>query len=729
MCSTAVDMNMPNEPESSLLRETSLGKAICSDISAEELLQAGMKFYLSGGNFGARDAITDETYVHLIVDKLAVFSRADRVGFLYLLCCKPVELDAKDCNGETALHRVVRHSGTHRMIACLMRCGADPEVQNSDGKTAEEILRTEQPEGWEENLHWLRKFLPGLFRAVLTDEPDLQLVERLLKSWCRLCKVINGQVVWIKCRAHKRECSLRIIMLLEKYENTIELALAMLSGKTGIIQQWAKEGIMKNMDVNAKDYSYQYGYPDYPTSPLPLLASVWGTNNLGMIVELMRLCPDTAVPFRFEPDAHHQRKPLFFYLLDPKLRPEDERITRYVLQYCDLCARNTLGQTLLFEAVQHNVALTIFSSLLQQGTNVAARDRYGRTARDLAVELQRHQFVTMIDAHIASLVNECNISRLEELVLMGYDHVTDLEEVRTRKVDVKRSKGSKQLEELLANVDRKQANVRKMVDAVKTGSVTLLRQLMTRKYASAQDRGGRTALHHAVEQGHRKLVEYIANEFPQIINVPNNMGQSPLHYAYLFMYADNTPAYLLTKGACKEAKDVEGWVAADYDRTVLGSHAHELMQQNVRDLELDLFLSGTNFDVAFLQAIREGDRKRVEALASRLRDHGGMRRFSKALFECIDHGHEDIALSLIKLGFSTQVYKQYEMCDPDDPMCAMMECSHSMTSFRQRAQQLHAGKVLHLMDDIASGKVKLKGQGCCIGRCLRPVLASTSAHA
>ena len=58
---------------------------------------------------------------------------------------------------------------------------------------------------------------------------------------------------------------------------------------------------------------------------------------------------------------------------------------------------------------------------------------------------------------------------------------------------------------------------------------------------------------------------------------------------------------------------------------------------------------------------QDGDKKHVEALAIRLRDHGGMRRFNKALFECLDHQHEDIACVLIKLGFSTEVYKQVRL--------------------------------------------------------------------
>lgn len=48
----------------------------------------------------------------------------------------------------------------------------------------------------------------------------------------------------------------------------------------------------------------------------------------------------------------------------------------------------------------------------------------------------------------------------------------------------------------------------------------------------------------------------------------------------------------------------EGWVPSDYVRETIGAHAHQLMQQKVRDLELDVFLSGTNFDAAFYEAIR-----------------------------------------------------------------------------------------------------------------------------
>ena len=90
---------------------------------------------------------------------------------------------------------------------------------------------------------WFVDFIfAGIWHAVLTDTPDLQVVERLLKSWCRLSKVVNGETKWLKCAVHRKDCSLRLVMLLEKYENTIELALACLAGKTSIIQNWKRDG-------------------------------------------------------------------------------------------------------------------------------------------------------------------------------------------------------------------------------------------------------------------------------------------------------------------------------------------------------------------------------------------------------------------------------------------------------------------------------------------------------
>jgi len=56
-------------------------------------------------------------------------------------------------------------------------------VKNKDGKTAEDILRTEQPDGWEENLHWLQKFLPGKLAACCGLLWPTCLVRLVAASW------------------------------------------------------------------------------------------------------------------------------------------------------------------------------------------------------------------------------------------------------------------------------------------------------------------------------------------------------------------------------------------------------------------------------------------------------------------------------------------------------------------------------------------------------------------
>jgi len=43
----------------------------------------------------------------------------------------------------------------------IFRCGADSSLKNNDGLRADEMIMKEKPDGWEENLHWYRKFAPG----------------------------------------------------------------------------------------------------------------------------------------------------------------------------------------------------------------------------------------------------------------------------------------------------------------------------------------------------------------------------------------------------------------------------------------------------------------------------------------------------------------------------------------------------------------------------------------
>ncbi|XP_041369600.1 uncharacterized protein LOC121383575 [Gigantopelta aegis] len=693
------------------LRSSRLYGAIESD-SLDDIVNELITFCRSGNDINVQDTVSGETYLHHIVRHYRRFSDPKNVSLLYMVGCK-LDVDAVDADGETALHKVVRKNGAYRLMVAMLRCGADTEVKNKDGKTAEDILLTEKPSGWQEMLHWYRKFKPGLWRALMADSPDKKLIERLLKSWCRVVVCKNKQIVNLKEVAHNRVGQLDIVCLMEKYENTNEFVLSLLAGTGRFISYWKENGLaMNNIDINTRDYSYQYRYPDYPEVPQPLLAALWEKDIFEIVDILMEMKPDTSVLYSNEPESKSPPKPLFFQVLSGHPKPTDERIVRRIIRGSDMQARNTYGATILMEAIVSQQSDDFIHFLFQCGVNVATRARCGRTARTLCDEeavQDGARYTRLIDQHVLGFVRDCNIERLERLVLQSYNHILDIVDERGHTaLQIARKLGSKQLIRILQNVVATQDHAKKVFAAIDKGNMTLLKKLLTKKYAHVLDKCGRTTVHHACLHQHSKIVRFLLEDSPQMINMSDGMGRTPLHYAYLFLDQDDTVDYLLKKGASNISKDVNGRTPSDYSRKNCGAHEFALRQKQVREYDLELFLGLTKCFNTFPNAIKAGDLATVKNLTVGLKEHNGIDKFNNALFDCIDHGHFNIAEFLILSGFSTDVWKAYEKCNPDHPMCAMMECGHSVTSFRQRATQLKATSILKLMDDIDKGKVKVE---------------------
>lgn len=70
--------------------------------------------------------------------------------------------------------------------------------------------------------------------------------------------------------------------------------------------------LLKSVDVNTRDFSYQYAYPEYPETPRPLLASAWESNNFDAVDVLMNMKPDTRVLWTYEGSSKNPPKPVFF---------------------------------------------------------------------------------------------------------------------------------------------------------------------------------------------------------------------------------------------------------------------------------------------------------------------------------------------------------------------------------------------------------------------------------
>ena len=223
------------------LRKTKLYKTVVTG-TPEAVMKSLWDYLKSGKDVNMKDEETGGTLLHLLVDYGERFCEPDTIQAIYMMVCKDIEIDAQDEKGDTALHKVMRKKGTYRIMMAIIRCGADSRVLNNDGKTAEDVLLQEKPDGWREMQHWYNKYKPGLWAALDQSNPDRGTVERLLKNWCRMTCVKDGKVISIKSLVrddiHKRD----LLEMIERFENPNEMALALSAGFGFIVKGWVKQG-------------------------------------------------------------------------------------------------------------------------------------------------------------------------------------------------------------------------------------------------------------------------------------------------------------------------------------------------------------------------------------------------------------------------------------------------------------------------------------------------------
>lgn len=144
---------------------------------------------------------------------------------------------------------------------------------------------------------------------------------------------------------------------------------------------------------------------------------------------------------------------ILFQLVSDFSKPSDV-IVHDILQYSDTTARNVIGQTILFEAIEHECPEHFIKRLFYYGVNIASRDKYGRTARDYAEITNSPDYCRVIDEHVLGYVNECNIERIEALMVQGYDHLLDVVDSSGKTVlDIVSDGCSSQLNEVMKKAE------------------------------------------------------------------------------------------------------------------------------------------------------------------------------------------------------------------------------------------------------------------------------------
>ncbi|CAG5118766.1 unnamed protein product, partial [Candidula unifasciata] len=668
------------------LRKTSIFKVISSG-SRDKILKVSRKYIKSGKNPNLRDPQTGGNILHHIAIHCHKFIDPEMLTVVYMLACANVEVDAQDHNGDTALHHVVRQRGAYRLLVALIRCGADTSIQNSAMMTAEDILQLDRPPGHEEMLHWYNKFKPGLWCALQEDKPDRKLIEKLLKSWCRLTTVKNGQLINMKARLQYDMKMMSLLKLAETYESSVNLAIALLGGQGDLVRKWIQEGLLINYDVNITDHSYQFRYPDYPEVPQCLLEATWATNCYSAVDALMDLqvnpcvlcpCAENATPL-----------PAVFQLFSGPSRPKDLRIIHRILQHTDVSVKNYLGQTLLFQSVSSEESCDTVDFLLRQGVSISARDKLGRTARDFAQTLGRKKYIQAIDGHVIKLIKVNNFSQIEELVLGNYDHIDDItDRVGRPAIKIAKNASSKQVYELVQLRSAIQSFVKRVFRAVDEGCYEEVGKLLTcKKYAAGRDLCGRTPLLKAVLQGRRSLVTKLVSDCQFTINMQDNLGRSVLHYATLFIDDPDMLQLLRNHGANPALTDVLVWIFQ-------GPGSYIIIKIEIQDADLDIYTFRTNFETSFREALQAANLDMVKQLITGLAENGDVNKYSHLLFECVDLCREDIAIYMILAGFRVDIWKSYSRSEASiNTSSAKTDYEPYWISLKQRATETGCSRV------------------------------------
>ncbi|KAJ8731501.1 hypothetical protein PYW07_004665 [Mythimna separata] len=226
--------------------------------------------------------------------------------------------------------------------------------------------------------------------------------------------------------------------------------------------------------------------------------------------------------------------------------------------------RDEHGQSMLhFAAARTHARNALFQLLQESDISLGYRDELYRTARDVSIQANVPENTVEIDKWMLHMAARGNTDKIMELLMEGYDHILDVvDEEGLPITEVIAQRGDSDMSNLLASIPAFEESRESLHGAVRRGDLGAVQEALSgegaRTLARCQNAFGRTALHVAVLAQHEDVVAYLAQTYPELLRLGDNLERTPLHYAMGVEKIESLSRVLIRAGAKRVLKDLKG---------------------------------------------------------------------------------------------------------------------------------------------------------------------------
>ncbi|XP_064648221.1 uncharacterized protein LOC135500600 [Lineus longissimus] len=229
---------------------------------------------------------------------------------------------------------------------------------------------------------------------------------------------------------------------------------------------------------------------------------------------------------------------------------DEDEVVNLLNADTDTKLKDSDGRTFLQHAVEMKCKIGIIKELMKR-SDIAERDEEGDTVLDKILEKDDKQLDDVFIEFIDSVMYEGDTDKLEEIVLAGWEVPRPSSSKRKQ---IKQN--SEAIDVLLDNIKSFEDRVKDIHRAIFDGNVRLLKQLADKKnVGKARDETGLFPLHKAIVYDQMDTLNYLVENFPELINKKDSYGRTPLHYAAVTTDSRDKYQILVNAGAGEEIED------------------------------------------------------------------------------------------------------------------------------------------------------------------------------